>query len=205
MEEPMTGGRKAAIVMTAMVVVAAVAVAALSRVGGDDGGGGRKGPNVPAGSPLPAEAPTTTRAPGDLLTAYVVTRGDTLTSIARRFSVSTAAIIAANQLVDPDRLAEGQHIMIPPPAPIALVLTPTSTSGGQPIEIRLTGAKPAENVTFTVTTPAGTFSGPPHAATYDGTVVTSYRPDPGALGGLGTVSATGDRGTVARASFGIVG
>ena len=201
----MTGGRKAAIVMTAMVVVAAVAVAGLSQLGGGEDGTGRADPSVPAGSPAPVDAPTTTRAPDNHLTAYVVTRGDTLTSIARRFAVSTAAIIAANQLVDPDRLAVGQHIMIPPPPPTALVLTPTSTSGGQPIEIRLTGAEAGENVTFTVITPAGTFSGPPHTASYDGTVVTSYRPDPGALGGLGTVSATGDRGTVARASFGIVG
>jgi LysM repeat protein len=153
--------------------------------------------------PAPSDS-STTRPAGDSSTPYVVARGDTLTSIAHHFEVSTEAIITANQLVDPDRLAEGQHIMIPPPLPVALVLTPTSTTGGQPIKIRLTGAQSGEHVSFTIITPAGTFAGPPHTATYDGTVETTYEPDVGALGGLGTVSATGDRGTVAHATFGII-
>jgi LysM repeat protein len=200
----MNRGRKAAIVMTALVVLVLVAVAELSRVGGDASSETRERSSVPAGSPLqaPASASTTT-APGDEGTPYVVARGDTLTSIARHFEVSATAIMSANQLLDPDRLSIGQRIMIPPRPPITLVLTPTSVAGGEPIEIRLTGAQAGENVTFTIITPAGTFTGPPHTATTDGTVITTYRPDPGALGGLGTVSATGDLGTVARASFGI--
>jgi LysM repeat protein len=201
----MTGGRKAAIVMTVMVLVVLVAVAELSHLGGDSHDQNAAHTAVPAGSPLQAPAAaSTTRPPGDGATPYVVARGDTLTSISRHFQVSTTAIIDANQLLDPDRLSVGEHIMIPPRPPVSLQLTPTSTTGGQPIEIRLSGAQAGEDITFTVITPAGTFTGPPHTASNDGSVVTTYRPDPGALGGLGTVSVTGDRGTVAQASFGIV-
>jgi LysM repeat protein len=209
-----SSGRKIAIAVTTMVVVAAIAIFELSRLGGDDGGNAANRPNVPAAglrSPSgsdndsPRDVPSSTsRAPKQPGTPYVVARGDTITSIARRFEVSTAAIIAANELTDPDRLAEGQRLVIPPPPPVELTLDPTSTTGGQPIEFRLTGAKPGENVTFTVTTPAGTFTGPPHTASQDGAVAASYTPDPGAPGGIGTVTAVGDRGTTARGTFGLI-
>ena len=44
---------------------------------------------------------------------YVVTRGDTLYSIARRFSVSMDDLIYANQLQNPSVLAVGQALVIP--------------------------------------------------------------------------------------------
>jgi LysM repeat protein len=45
---------------------------------------------------------------------YVVTFGDTLTTIANRFGVSVQQIIAANDLDNPDRLQVGQELIIPP-------------------------------------------------------------------------------------------
>lgn len=44
---------------------------------------------------------------------YVVQRGDTLFTIAQRFGVSIADIVAANELLDPDRLDVGQELFIP--------------------------------------------------------------------------------------------
>jgi LysM repeat protein len=44
---------------------------------------------------------------------YTVRPGDTLTTIAGRYGVTVAAIIAANTLEDPDRLEVGQVLVIP--------------------------------------------------------------------------------------------
>lgn len=48
---------------------------------------------------------------------YLVRDGDTLSTIADRFEVTEAAIMAANDLSDPDRLLVGQELVIPPPEP----------------------------------------------------------------------------------------
>jgi LysM repeat protein len=47
---------------------------------------------------------------------YVVERGDTLFSIGQRFGVTVAEIVAANDLLDPDRLNVGDELIIPQPA-----------------------------------------------------------------------------------------
>ena len=68
---------------------------------------------------------------------YVVQPGDTLSSIAQKFGVSLAAILAANpQITNPDVIQVGQQICIPtappppPPPPFrgrrCLVMTPTN-------------------------------------------------------------------------------
>ena len=44
---------------------------------------------------------------------YIVQPGDSVARIAGRFGVSEAAIVAANALVDPDRIAAGQVLHIP--------------------------------------------------------------------------------------------
>jgi LysM repeat protein len=46
-------------------------------------------------------------------TTYIVVAGDTFTSIARRFNVTVAALIAANPGVNPNALLIGQRICIP--------------------------------------------------------------------------------------------
>lgn len=45
--------------------------------------------------------------------AYAVRPGDTVSSIARRYRVSEAALLQVNGLTNPDRLAVGQHLRLP--------------------------------------------------------------------------------------------
>ena len=59
----------------------------------------------------PRVAPPPDDCPGGLL--YAVRRGETLSSIARRFSVTVREIERANPGIDPDRLQIGQLICIP--------------------------------------------------------------------------------------------
>lgn len=44
---------------------------------------------------------------------YIVQAGDTLTGIAQRFNVSVADLMTANDMANPDLLAEGQQLVIP--------------------------------------------------------------------------------------------
>jgi len=64
-------------------------------------------PAVPAVPPAPVAAPAANPA------THSVQRGETLTSIARRYGVSVAAIVAANALADPNRIYGGQQLAIP--------------------------------------------------------------------------------------------
>lgn len=48
---------------------------------------------------------------------HVVKRGETLSRIARRYGVSVAAIVQANELRDPNRIVPGQMLCIPEPPP----------------------------------------------------------------------------------------
>jgi LysM repeat protein len=155
--------------------------------------------NAPATT---APAPTTTTAP---TTSYQVKRGDTLTSIAKFFGVSRAAIDAANQLGGGDRLTEGQVLRIPPTPPAALNVNPPDGIGGMVFTFTVTGAKAEEAITFQVVAPGGgTFTGSPHTATQDGAVITSYRTEGDAAGKYDVV-ATGDRGTSLRAAYRLLG
>jgi len=49
-------------------------------------------------------------------TVHVVAAGETLSAIAARYGVTTAALVEANKLDNPDRLAIGQRLVIPPRA-----------------------------------------------------------------------------------------
>ncbi|MBN1937524.1 MAG: LysM peptidoglycan-binding domain-containing protein [Anaerolineae bacterium] len=86
---------------------------------------------VPRGSvqptPTPATpAPTATPAPGGTLPiVYVVQRGDTLYSIARRYGTTVQAIATLNNIVNPARIYAGQRLTIY--AGSAPVPTPTPT------------------------------------------------------------------------------
>jgi LysM repeat protein len=78
---------------------------------------------------------TTTAASG---ATYKVSPGDTLTKIAKKFNTSAAAIMAANKIVDANKLKVGVNLMIPQksekrsmtdsPAPMA----PTQTASVRP-------------------------------------------------------------------------
>jgi murein DD-endopeptidase MepM/ murein hydrolase activator NlpD len=49
-------------------------------------------------------------------TVHVVAAGETLSAIAAHYGVTTAALVEANKLGNPDRLAIGQRLLIPSPA-----------------------------------------------------------------------------------------
>src|SRR5574342_661676 len=48
-------------------------------------------------------------------TTYIVQSGDTLSAIAQRFGVSLSALIAANNLTNPNLIFVGQRLTIPGP------------------------------------------------------------------------------------------
>jgi LysM repeat protein len=67
---------------------------------------------APASSPLPTlERITPTPK------MYAIQSGDTLSTIANEYGVTVDALLAANQLGDPNRLEVGQVILIPPSGP----------------------------------------------------------------------------------------
>jgi nucleoid-associated protein YgaU len=71
----------------------------------------------PTAEPAPEVEPTPEpeeEAAGAAQT-YVVESGDTLSGIAQRFGVTVDAIVEASGLEDPDRLAIGDELTIPPP------------------------------------------------------------------------------------------
>lgn len=140
---------------------------------------------------------TTTTAAAPPVT-YLVQRGDTLTEIAKHFRTSVGAIVETNQLEDPDHLADGQQLVMPPPSSARIEVD--LVDGGAGVDISVFGAQPGEVVTVVITLPDGeTFTGPPHSASGGGTVATTYTATLGT--GTYTVAATGERGTNAQTAF----
>lgn len=150
-------------------------------------------------SAAPAVSTTTTTAP---TTNYQVKRGDTLGAIARQFGIPIDAIVELNHLPSQDSLTQGQVLVIPPPPPVQLAVSPGNGQPGATIQLKLTGAKAAETITFKVDGPAGkTFTGPPHTPAADGTVTANYQTTPQDPSGTYQVGAKGSAGTTAQATF----
>jgi len=153
-------------------------------------------------------APTTTTAPP---TRYQVKEGDTLSAIAVRFHVTTAAITALNHLTNPDQLTAGQVLTIPNP-PLSkpagpgqsatLTISPTAGPPGQVFSLTLAGAKSGESITFQINGPGGaSFTGPAHTAPATGEVAAGYATSAGDPDGSYQVTAKGNQGTSVHASF----
>jgi LysM repeat protein len=130
-----------------------------------------------------------------------VRAGDTLTAIAQRLRVSAAAIIERNHVSDPNRLAAGQTLVIPPRPPLALVVVPDRGHVGDGFQLRLTGAAPSETIVYSIQSPKGVFTGQPHTASDAGSVSATYQTSFGDRPGVYKVIAMGNRGTVMRAEF----
>ncbi len=180
----------------AVSLAVAVCAALLAACGG--GGGDEKGASDAKGTTSTTGPTTTTTAPA---ITYTVQRGDTLTTISKKFGVPISVIVATNKLANPDQLTEGQTLTIPPTPPVQLVITPPSGNPGSLFQFELTGAKPQENVTFEITSPNGKFTGPPHTVGADGVVKAAYRTEAIAVAGTYTVVAKGSAGTTAQATF----
>lgn len=78
-------------------------------------------------SPTPA-AVTATEAVQPTPTVYVVKPGDTLGTIAQRFSLTVDEIMAANGLTDPNVLKVGQSLIIPVPGSVPPTAPPSTPS-----------------------------------------------------------------------------
>ena len=122
-------------------------------------------------SATPQSTTTTTVA----IATYHVKSGDTLIALAQRFGVSMQAVMKKNHLTNPDRLAAGQTLRIPPPPPRTLTVTPAKGQAGDGFELKLTGAQPGEVVRFEIRSPKSTFTGDAHTATADGVVTATYQ------------------------------
>ncbi len=101
---------------------------------------GQKSTPLPLLTPSPARSPTAkatkegtpkpetgpSRTPVAVVT-YVVRAGDTAFGIAQRFGIDVTALVAANDLADPNKLAVGQQLTIPAPSasPTATASPPT--------------------------------------------------------------------------------
>lgn len=68
---------------------------------------------IPAPGQQPGPTPTPPPQQPPAQTDYVVVRGDTLASIARRFGVTVQAIVQANGLANPNLIFAGQRLIIP--------------------------------------------------------------------------------------------
>ena len=90
----------------------------------------------------------------------------------------------------------------PPVSTATLSIAPTSSPVGTSFALHLSGAKPAEQVTFKIDFPNGkSFTGQPHTAGADGGIVANYVSTSGNPTGIYRVTATGNRGTAANAQF----
>ncbi len=97
--------------------------------------------NLPTNLPaVVVPTPTPTPAPTGGATEYTVAKGDTFSSIGKKFNVSTKAIQNANPNVDPLKLQVNQKLVIPAPAvgapPVSAAGSPEAvpaTAGGEQI------------------------------------------------------------------------
>lgn len=75
---------------------------------------------IESNAPPPAVAPSTTEAvpapPAAAAQPYVVSKGDTLSTIAKKMGVSIKAIEDANPNIEPTKLQIGQKLQIPAPS-----------------------------------------------------------------------------------------
>jgi LysM repeat protein len=149
---------------------------------------------------IPKRRPTSTTTTTSPPVTYRVESGDTLTLIAKRFRTSVGAIVATNQLADPDHLSEGQELVMPPPSAVRIEVKLESEGRNDTVGLTLVGAEAGEVVTFVITQPSGEpYTGLPHSASPEGVVTTTYTAP--LTSGTYTVAATGERGTFAELAF----
>ncbi len=69
---------------------------------------------TPTRTPKPTKTPLPTPTPRPLFTFHTVRPGDTLIAIAAQHGISTEALLAANDIRDPNNLELGSQLLIPP-------------------------------------------------------------------------------------------
>lgn len=189
-----------AIVLGLLIAVGIVASLLLVGIGGGGDGpdtGAKSRSASPERTRESSSTSTTTRPPF----TYVVKPGNTLTALALFFGVSKPDVIAANPDLDPDRLVEGQRLVIPSPRVASLVVKPRRVVVGGSLDLKLTGANEFENITFEFQRPTTPFVGPSHSASGDGVITTTYELGVADPPGMYTVTAKGDQGTLTQVTF----
>jgi LysM repeat protein len=141
---------------------------------------------------------TTTTVPA---VTYRVRQGDTLNKIASQHRVSPSSIMALNHMTNPDVLAEGTVLKIPPVPPLKLVVTPRTGTQGQAFHLQLTGAPPNEQITFEVHSKSGVYTGPPHVVDAYGTVSATYQTATSDPAGRYIAVAKSGANPISRATF----
>ncbi len=177
------------------------------------GCGSRHGLKTAPPAPVTSSSSTTTTIP---TVAYAVKAGDTMGGIAQRFGVSVASITAANHITDPNKLTQGQVLVVPlpplppsttvttapPPNPLKLTVSPPDGQLGAVFTFNLSGAKPGESVTFQVDSPDGRkFTGQAHTPGPDGKVTATYLVTEQNVPGTYAVIVTGSLADSVRGSF----
>ena len=192
-----------AIMVSVLAVIVVAAVIALTQLDLSDDARSKRARRAATTTSSTTRVTTTTTTKPKAVD-YVVRSGDTLSGIARRFAVPTGVIVLANRLTDPDHLTVGQTLVIPPAAPVQLVVKPATVEAGASVRLTLRGAQPGEKVTFEIVKPNGSFNGPPHAASIDGTVTATYTPERSDPAGTYTVIAQGEQGTTTQATIAVL-
>jgi LysM repeat protein len=152
----------------------------------------------PTSTPTTRVVATTTTIP---FVTYRIRPGDTLTHIANQYRVSASSIVVLNHISNPDFLAEGRLLRIPPAPPLRLVVTPRRGTAGQAFRLTLTGAAPNQQINFEVRSPTGTFTGPAHTVDADGTVNATYQTGDTDPAGIYTVTARARTGPISNTTI----
>jgi len=92
---------------------------------------------TPTPTPTPAPTPAPEPTPAEPV-VYVVQSGDTLLAIARKFGVTTAQIIEANNISNPNRISVGQRLVIPTGEVATVVTTPEPEPEPEPVVVTYT-------------------------------------------------------------------
>jgi murein DD-endopeptidase MepM/ murein hydrolase activator NlpD len=81
-------------------------------------------------------------------TVYVIQRGDTIHSIARRYGISIQALVAVNSIADPDLIYAGQRLIIPIKTSVEFLDVPSQVKQGQTLVVRVQTDKPMRLIGF---------------------------------------------------------
>ena len=103
-------------VLAGAIAIAALALFMLPALLGIGSGGPNASPSP--STPIATATPEPTTPPAPTPQVYVIKQGDTLSKVAKRFGITLDELLAANKdtIKNPDKIAIGDEIIIPPPA-----------------------------------------------------------------------------------------
>lgn len=111
-------------------------------------------------APVPEVMPGATPGAGEL--SYVLRRGDSLFTVARRFNVTVAVLAATNRIANPNRVLAGTRLLIPSPAAPApagtLTAVPTTIASLPATDPSITVAPTTSAASTSAAGPAGSLT-----------------------------------------------